>query len=242
MQLTGNRFAVAAAIAIISGSAALGQEATTTEPATGAPATEAAPADQPAGEAPAGEAPAADAPAAEAPAAEDATAAPGAGNPAAQEVLEIVRDTFGDWEVRCAPDGNDCFMYQLAMDPQQNPVAEISLLKLPAGGEAAAGVTVVTPLGTLLPTGLDLQIDSGEIRKYPFAWCSQVGCFARFGLNTASVDAMKRGNSGKLTLVSVGAPQSPLSLAVSLNGFTKAFDSLELPEAPAAPEAAPAAN
>ena len=233
MQLTGNRFAVAAAIAIISGSMALAQEAATTEPAGEAPASEAAPAGQPAAEAPAGEAQGGEAPAAA------AEAAPGAGDPAAQEVLEIVRDTFGDWQVRCAPDGNDCFMYQLAMDPEQNPVAEISLLKLPAGGEAAAGATVVTPLGTLLPPGLDLQIDSGEVRKYPFAWCSQVGCFARFGLSTASVDAMKRGNSGKMTLVSVGAPQSPLTLAVSLNGFTKAYDSLEVPAAPAA---APAAN
>ncbi|HMQ92982.1 MAG TPA: invasion associated locus B family protein [Amaricoccus sp.] len=233
MQLTGNRFAVAAAIAIISASMALAQEAATTEPAGEAPATEAAPAGQPAAEAPAGEAQGGEAPA------EGAEAAPGAGDPAAQEVLEIVRDTFGDWQVRCAPDGNDCFMYQLAMDPEQNPVAEISLLKLPAGGEAAAGATVVTPLGTLLPPGLDLQIDSGEVRKYPFAWCSQVGCFARFGLSTASVEAMKRGNSGKMTLVSVGAPQSPLTLAVSLNGFTKAYDSLEVP---AAPEPAPAAN
>jgi invasion protein IalB len=240
MQLIGNRFAIAAAIAIISGGMALGQETTTTEPATEAPAAEGATTDQPSTEAPATEAPATEAPAADA--ATAAPAASGAGDPAAQEVLEIVRDTFGDWQVRCAPDGNDCFMYQLAMDPEENPVAEISLLKLPAGGEAAAGATVVTPLGTLLPSGLDLQIDSGEVRKYPFAWCSQVGCFARFGLNTASIDAMKRGNAGKMTLVSVGAPQSPLSLKVSLNGFTKAYDSLAVPSGELTPLAAPAAN
>ena len=96
--------------------------------------------------------------------------------------MEIVRDTFGDWQVRCAPEGNECFMYQLALDESKNPVAEVSVLKLPDQSEAAAGVTIVTPLGTLLPHGVVVQIDAGEQRQYPFAWCSQVGCFARFGL------------------------------------------------------------
>ena len=37
------------------------------------------------------------------------------------EVMEIVRDTFGDWQVRCAPEGNECFMYQLALDAAEEP-------------------------------------------------------------------------------------------------------------------------
>ena len=97
--------------------------------------------------------------------------------------MEVVRDTFGAWEVRCAPAGDDCFMHQLARDAAENPVAEVSVLKLPEVADAVAGVTVVTPLGTLLPQGLSLQVDGGQGRAYPFGWCSQVGCFARFGLD-----------------------------------------------------------
>ena len=155
--------------------------------------------------------------------------------------MEIVKDTFGDWQIRCAPDGNECFMYQLALDAQKNPVAEVSILKLPEVAEADAGVTVVTPLGTLLTNGLVLQIDGGETRQYPFAWCSQVGCFSRFGLATTSIDAMKRGKSGKVTLVSVGAPQTPVVLALSLTGFTDAWGALALPPNPPGAVAAPAA-
>ena len=114
--------------------------------------------------------------------------------------MEVIRETFGDWQVRCAPEGNECFMYQLALDTEDNPVAEVSILKLPEEAEADAGVTVVTPLGTLLPQGVVVQIDTGEQRQYPFAWCSQVGCFARFGLARPAIDAMKRGKAGKLTL------------------------------------------
>lgn len=206
----------------------------------------AAPAETPA--APAAEAPAADAPATPAPAAPatpapaaDAQAKPADGNPAAPEVTEIVRDTFGDWQVRCTPAGNECFMYQLAVDAAKNPVAEVSLLKLPAGGQAAAGVTVVSPLGTLLTSGVVVQIDTNEARQYPFNWCSQVGCFARFGLTDQSVAAMKRGKAGKMTLISVGAPDRPIALNLSLTGFTSAFDSLEPPVPPkGAPAAAPA--
>jgi invasion protein IalB len=196
-------------------------------------------ADAPADEAPAAETPAETAEPADGAAATDGAAAAqgeGAASPqAAQpEVMEVVRDTFGDWQVRCAPDGDECFMYQLALDTQKNPVAEVSILKLPADADADAGVTIVTPLGTLLTNGVVLQIDGGEARQYPFAWCSQVGCFARFGLAKTSIDAMKRGNMGRVTLLSVGAPETPVVLDVSLSGFTSAFDSLEVPTAPAA--------
>ena len=233
MHSTAQAMAAAAMLALLAAAPARAQEQApqATEPA---PATESAPAETaPAAEAPAEapEAAPADAPAA-APAGEPAAeAAPGAGDPAAPEVLEIVRDTFGDWEVRCAPNGEDCFMYQLALDGQRNPVAEVSMLKLPAGEQVVAGVTIVTPLGTLLPPGLGLQIDTAPARQYPFAWCSQVGCFARFGLDQATIDALKRGRAGKMTLLSIGAPDSPVVLDLSLTGFTAAFDSLTAPAA-----------
>ena len=127
-----------------------------------------------------------------------------------------------------------------ASTAEENPVAEVSILKLPEEAEADAGVTVVTPLGTLLPQGVVVQIDTGEQRQYPFAWCSQVGCFARFGLARPSIDAMKRGKAGKLTLHAVAAPEQPVTLALSLTGFTAAYDSLAVPTVPAA-AAAPAA-
>ena len=214
--------------------AAVAQEAPAPAAETPAPAAPAPAAPAPGTAAPEATAPAAPAAPGAAPAAPDAAA----GNPAQKEVMEVVKATFDDWQVRCAPAGDDCFMYQLALDQEKNPVAEVSIVKLPASSEAAAGVTVVSPLGTLLTTGVTLQMDGGEKRQYPFAWCSQVGCFARFGLAQASVDAMKRGSAGSLTLVSVNRPEAPVTLAISLKGFTAAFDSLEVPPSP--PGAAPA--
>lgn len=154
-------------------------------------------------------------------------AAPEIASDLEQNVMEVVKATHGDWEVRCATDETDCFMYQLAMDDENNPVAEFSLVRLADAAGAAAGATVVSPLGTLLPAGVELQVDDGEPRRYPFTWCSQVGCFARFGVDQASIAAMKSGQIAKAVLVSVAAPDRPLLLEVSLRGFTAAFDSLE---------------
>ena len=169
------------------------------------------------------------APAGEAPAAPVGEAAP-----AEPEVLEIVRETHGDWEVRCLPNGSECFLYQLALDEDENPVAEFSLVALPAGEEAVAGVTVVTPLGTLLPAGIGLGVDGAEIGDYGFTFCSQVGCFARFGLSGEVVDRLKRGLTARLELVSIAAPEQPVTLDLSLTGFTAAYNSLAAAPAPPA--------
>lgn len=164
--------------------------------------------------------------------AEEAPATPeeAAGVPQPQ-VYEVVRDTFDDWEVRCAPDGDDCFLYQLALDADDNPVAEFSLIRLPAGGEAAAGATVVTPLGTLLPAGLLMQIDGGEVRQYPYTFCSQVGCFAQIALTQAQVSALQRGRFVRLGVTSIADADEPVELDVSLIGFTAAYRSLSVPAA-----------
>ncbi len=236
MQFDRNRLTLALAIGLGLACPSFAQEAqapvapqapAATAPAAPAPAPTTPPAPAPA---PATPAPA-PAPTAAAPA--PATTAPATdGNPARPEVTEFVRDTFGDWQVRCLSKSDECFMYQLALDTNKNPVAEVSLLKLPAGGEAAAGMTIVSPLGTLLTTGVQIQIDTNEPRQYPFNWCSQAGCFSRFGLLPDSVAAMKRGKKGTMTLIAVASPQSPIALNLSLTGFTAAYDSLKTPPAP----------
>ena len=135
-----------------------------------------------------------------------------------------VAANFESWEQRCvrAPEGgvDTCQLYQLLKDAKGTPVAEITLFGLPDGQEAAAGATVIAPLETLLTNGMTLQIDSGKAKAYPFSWCSQIGCFARIGLTTAEVDALKKGNKATVTIVPVVAPKDKVLLDISLKGFT----------------------
>lgn len=135
-------------------------------------------------------------------------------------------EAFGDWEVRCDAASGNCFMYQLARDADLNPVSEMTIVPLPEGGEAALGVTVITPLGTMLNEGVVMQIDSGTARQYPFNWCTRSGCYARFGLTPGEVNSMKAGATARLRLLSVSAPDQPVILQLSLRGFTAAHSRL----------------
>ncbi len=168
-------------------------------------------------------------PEADAPPADPLALNMGENEPAADGPGSIyVKTTHDDWQIRCirAPEGNEdpCQLYQLLKDAQGNAVSEINIFPLDDSQEAAAGATVVTPLETLLTAQLGMQVDSSGVKRYPFAWCSQIGCFARLGFADEDVAAFKRGNVAKIIIVPVAAPDQQVSLTVSLKGFTAAFD------------------
>ncbi|MEX0369727.1 MAG: invasion associated locus B family protein [Tateyamaria sp.] len=136
-------------------------------------------------------------------------------------------EEIGDWEMRCikTEDGNDpCQMYQLMSDEQGTPVAEISIFRLPEGGRAVAGATIIVPLETSLPQQLTLEVDGGQARRYPFAFCNQIGCYSRVGLVADEVAQFRRGANAKLTIVPALAPDQKVELNMSLAGFTASFD------------------
>lgn len=140
-----------------------------------------------------------------------------------------VAEVHGDWERRCErkEDGSDpCQLYQLLRDKEGNPVAEFTLVGLPKGQQAVVGATAIVPLETLLTQELTIQIDGGAAKKYPFAWCNPIGCFSRIGFTRAEVDAMKKGNAARLTIVPVVAPDQKVTLTMSLKGFTAGLDAV----------------
>lgn len=200
---------------------------------------------------------------AQAPAAEGTTASPeqgglSMGEPVAPDGGEIgtpyVREEHGDWQIRCirTPSGNDpCQLYQLLEDSEGNAVSEFSLFPLlPPQGDAIAGGNIITPLETLLPQAVTMQIDTGEPRRYPFTFCTQAGCFARIGYSAEDIERFKRGAKATVSVVPVAAPDQRITLDVSLSGFTAGYDALaaliaEQAEAAAAAEGgaeAPAAE
>ena len=151
------------------------------------------------------------------------------GAPADGPGSTYVKDKFGDWEERCvrAENGADpCQLYQLLRDETKNAVAEVSLFGLPPGQKAVAGATIIVPLETLLAADLTLQIDTSKPRKYPISWCAVIGCIARVGFTQEEVNAFQKGNAATITIVPVVAPDKPVKVAISLNGFTAGFDAV----------------
>ncbi|UOA27340.1 invasion associated locus B family protein [Pseudosulfitobacter sp. DSM 107133] len=150
----------------------------------------------------------------------DADADPELGKPYTSE-------TIGAFEIRCIKteaETDPCQMYQLLDDGQGSPVAEFSLFRLPEGGKAVAGATLVVPLETSLPAQLKIAVDNGKARTYPYAFCNPVGCYARIGLVAEDVAAFKRGANATITIVPALAPDQTVNLTLSLKGFTDSFE------------------
>lgn len=157
---------------------------------------------------------------------EDADGDPELGKPYTQEVI-------GAWEMRCIrteAETDPCQMYQLLDDGQGAPVAEFSLFRLPEGGKAEAGATIVVPLETSLPQQLTIAVDGGKARRYPYAFCNPVGCYARLGLTPGDISSFKRGKEAVITIIPALAPDQEVKLSLSLTGFTASYNKVSVIE------------
>jgi invasion protein IalB len=139
-------------------------------------------------------------------------------------------DTFQDWQKLClakAQGEHPCHMYQLIKDENGHPTSEFVLFKLNDEEGVAAAATILTPLETLLPSGLAYSIDDEDSVEYPFSWCDRRGCYARIAFTDDDVFSMKKGRNGLIRIESISAPGKPVLLNVSFSGFTAAFGSLD---------------
>lgn len=155
---------------------------------------------------------------------ENVDGTPALGQPYTAEVI-------GAWEMRCikTEDETDpCQMYQLLDDGKGVPVAEFSMFRLPEGGQAIAGATVIVPLETALTHQLTISVDGAKGKRYPFSFCNSVGCYARIGLTQEDIDLFKGGNVATLTIVPALAPEQTVQLKLSLKGFTASFEKVSV--------------
>lgn len=130
-----------------------------------------------------------------------------------------------DWQIRCR-EQNDCYLSQLVTDNRDAPIAELNVDALSGETGALAGISIITPLRTLLTEGLTFQIDSNQPQKYPFFFCAFDGCVSRFGYDAVGLGQLKRGNIARVTIVPVDRADTPVILDVSLAGFTAAIEEL----------------
>lgn len=158
---------------------------------------------------------------------EDASAESQVGQPYGKEEV-------GDFILRCirseTGEGEPCQLYQLLFDAEDQPVVEFTMFRLPEGGRAVAGATLVAPLETALQKQLTIIVDGGQARRYPFSFCNAIGCYARIGLTAEDVAAFKRGSKATVKIYPIVAPDQEVSLNMSLSGFTAGFDKVSVIE------------
>lgn len=147
----------------------------------------------------------------------------------------VVVSEHQDWQVICTrvrlsetDEDTFCEMYQLMREATGQPIAEISIAALALGGEIVAGATITTPLETFLPTGLGFRIgaEAEQMRIEPFRVCTALGCIVRMGLSPVELRAMQAGSEAFVTIAPFLAIDQPIDIAVSLRGFTAAYQDL----------------
>lgn len=141
-----------------------------------------------------------------------------------------IKETHGDWNLACIKteaETDPCSLVQVLKDDTDNAVAEVSLFRL-AGGQAAAGATVIVPLETFLPGQLTIAVDGGIAKRYAYQFCNQIGCVAQIGLTEEDISAFKAGAKATVTLVPAPAPDSPIRLDMSLSGFTAGYNVVDV--------------
>jgi invasion protein IalB len=79
----------------------------------------------------------------------------------------------------------------------------------------------------LLTSELTLEISGLQRKRYPFSWCTSVGCLARIAITPDELSALMSETLATITIVSIKTPTTRMNLPVSLLGFTAAFNAMQ---------------
>lgn len=137
--------------------------------------------------------------------------------------------TYGDWGYQCesGPEGAPEFCYIFQNVTKKDDGQLVLGARLAYRDEVADPLLVVTvPLGTLLPPGAALVMEGVEPVKLAFFLCAKEGCTTvATPLPAAMISAMKKGDGASIR---IAAPNKQVvALPLSLNGFTKAVNSIK---------------
>ena len=118
-------------------------------------------------------------------------------------------------------DNDICNTQQLIFSDNGQLITAVSLLDV-SGQVNNRLFQVTVPTGRLIPPGVGMSIDGGQIQKIDYALCFADRCIAETPLTDALVDSLKRGGEVTFTSINFQRQQNPVRL--TLEGFTAAYD------------------
>ncbi|MEL6336130.1 MAG: invasion associated locus B family protein [Pseudomonadota bacterium] len=151
--------------------------------------------------------------------------------PAMAQQQGELRETFGDWELRCVAGSDECAITQIGKTADGQDVMEVQIRKVANlrqqdGNQVPALIVVSTPLEVALKAGMRIQVDGeGNTVGLPYERCFQRGCVVVEAMSDQAVDTFKQGNAATFTMVII--PNTEVRSNISLRGFTRAFNALK---------------
>ena len=149
-----------------------------------------------------------------------------------QQTEPYIKERIKDWNLKCIEPIDSierCEANQIIFNQKQQPVAEISIFKLPKGQIAAAAATIIVPLETALNEGLILEMQDLEPKKYQFKFCNSIGCYSQIGLTIEELEALKSKGKASIFLKHLSSGDQQIVIPISLSGFTTTFSKATQP-------------
>ena len=149
-----------------------------------------------------------------------------------QQTDPYIKERIKDWNLKCIEPIDSierCEANQIIFNQEQQPVAEISIFKLPQGQVAAAAATIIVPLETVLNQGLILEMQDLEPKKYQFKFCNSIGCYSQIGLTNGELEALKSEGQASIFLKHLSSGDQQIIIPISLSGFTTTFSKATQP-------------
>ena len=90
----------------------------------------------------------------------------------------------------------------------------------------AVRFTLISPLGTLIQSGVKIGFDNKLIRKngYAFNICQKIGCITSMMVKKETLERFKK--SDNLNLEYIGSKGQKIEIKFSLDGFQKEFQKI----------------
>lgn len=140
---------------------------------------------------------------------------------------QVLKSTHGAWEIYCLKGTETCGMQHVGKTADDKRALVITVERLAGvtadGKSVAAALTVRTPLGTLIPYGVRVKIDDGEVHPVNLVRCVPNSCLARAPLTEQDVALFKQGSQATFGFFLT----EEVLVNVSLSGFTAAYESLK---------------
>jgi len=131
------------------------------------------------------------------------------------------------WYKVCSDQGETkiCNVQYQAVASTGQVVTSINLAEL-SGKINRKAFQITVPTGRLIPPGIELQIDGKKAVTVPYSFCTPRICAAEVQLDDKLVGILKAGGQMNVTSTNFQGKKNPI--AVTLSGFTSAYDGAPL--------------
>tara|TARA_A100001011_G_C13794338_1_gene628365 strand:- start:115 stop:585 length:471 start_codon:yes stop_codon:yes gene_type:complete len=136
----------------------------------------------------------------------------------------------GEWKNKCFEKDNNikkhCLLERAMFLDEKLKKRLVTILLRTNENTKDVFLTIISPLGTLIPKGVGISFDNKKLNEkaFGFNYCKQNGCFTNIIIKEKELELFKKSKALKLEYTLEN--QQSLSIDINLNEFSEAFNKI----------------